>query len=80
MSPPFWKQLLIIMLFMLLFNAYYAYITLQGSPTAQISYSRFRSELTADNIKKIRLKGPLIAGEFRAKIKVIEQVQGKDAL
>ena len=77
MSQSIWKPLLVIMLFSLLFNAYFAYLAQQGSPTAQISYSRFRSELTADNIKKIWLKGPLIGGEFRAKIKVNEQVQGK---
>ena len=77
MSQSIWKPLLIIMLFSLLFNAYYAYLAQQASPTAQISYSRFRSELTADNIKKIWLKGPLIGGDFRAKIKVNEQVQGK---
>ncbi len=80
MSPTFWKQMLIIMLFMLLFNAYYAYLAQQGSQSAAISYSRFRSELAADNIKSIRLKGPNIGGEFRAKIKVSEQVQGKAAV
>ncbi|OGU14109.1 MAG: cell division protein FtsH [Geobacteraceae bacterium GWC2_53_11] len=77
MSVSLWKQLLIIMLVMLLFNAYYAYLAQQGSQTAEISYSRFRSELTADNIKKIRLKGQIIGGEFRTKAKVSEQVDGK---
>ena len=79
MSQFFWKQMLIIMLFMLLFNAYYAYLAQQGAQTAEISYSRFRSELTADNIKKIGIKGTLISGEFRAKIKLSEQRQGKVA-
>ena len=76
MSQPFWKQILIIMLVMLLFNAYYAYLAQQGTQTAEISYSRFRSELTADNIKKINIRGMVISGEFRAKIKVSEQRQG----
>ena len=80
MSPTFWKQMLIIMLCILLFNAYYAYLAQQGAQTAEISYSRFRSELTADNIKKISLKGPIIGGEFRAKVKVSEQAQGKTAV
>jgi len=80
MSPPFWKQFLVLILFILLFNAYYAYLAQQGSQTAEISYSRFRSEITADNIKKIRIKGPNIEGEFRAKTKVNEQVQGKTAV
>ncbi|MGB9082519.1 MAG: ATP-dependent zinc metalloprotease FtsH [Desulfuromonadaceae bacterium] len=80
MSQPFWKQLLIIMLVMLLFNAYYAYLAQQGAQSAEISYSRFRSELTADNVKKITVKGTTVRGEFRAKIKVSEQVQGKAVL
>jgi cell division protease FtsH len=80
MSQPFWKQMLIIMLVMLLFNAYYAYLAQQGAQTAEISYSRFRSELTADNIKKINIKGMAINGEFRAKVKVSEQRQGTAAV
>ena len=80
MSQTFWKQLLIIMLVMLLFNAYYAYLAQQGAQSAEISYSRFRSELTADNIKKITVKGTAVRGEFRAKVKVSEQVQGKAVL
>jgi len=80
MFQSFWKPLLIIMLFTLLFNALYVYLAQQGSQTAEISYSRFRNELTADNIKKISIKGPIIGGEFRAKTKVNEQVQGKIAV
>ena len=80
MSQPFWKQMLIIMLVMLLFNAYYAYLAQQGAQTAEISYSRFRSELTSDNIKKINIRGMVISGEFRAKIKVSEQRQGTAAV
>lgn len=80
MSYPLWKQLLVIMLVMLLFNGYYAYLAQQNAQSAEISYSRFRSELSTDNIKTIRLKGPNIWGEFRAKIKVSEQAQGKAVL
>ena len=64
---------------MFLFNMYYAYLAQQGAQTAEISYTRFRSELTADNIKKIGIRGSVISGEFRAKIKVSEQRQGKTA-
>jgi cell division protease FtsH len=80
MSLPFWKQFLILMLCILLFNAYYAYIANQGAQTADISYSRFRSELSVDNIKRIRIKGPNIDGEFRAKTKVSLQSQGKETV
>ena len=79
MSLSFTKQILIIMLFSILFNAYYAYIAQQGAQSADISYSRFRSELTADNIKRITIKGSAITGEFRTKIKVSGQIQGKAA-
>lgn len=65
------------MLFIILFESYYVYVAQQGARTAEISYSRFRSELTADNIKKITLKGQLIGGEFRTKTKVNRQVQEK---
>ena len=77
MSPFSWKQFLIIMLSILIFNTFYVYLTQQGAQTAEISYSRFRSELAADNIKKISIKGPNIGGEFRAKTKVSKQVQAK---
>lgn len=80
MSHPFWKQMLILLLLMFSFNAYYAYLAQQGAQTAEISYSRFRSELGADNIKKINLKGSAIKGEFRTKIKVSEQRQGNVAV
>jgi cell division protease FtsH len=80
MFQTYWKQLLIFMLFMLLFNTYYAYLSQQGAQTAEISYSRFRSELTADNIKTITIRGQIIKGEFRAKVKVSVQTQGKAAV
>ena len=80
MFQTFWKQMLVFILFMLLFNTYYAYLSQQGAQSAEISYSRFRSELAADNIKKITLRGLVIRGEFRAKIKVSEQAQGKAAV
>jgi cell division protease FtsH len=65
------------MLALFLMNAMYALFAQQGAQTAEISYSRFRGELTADNIKQIRIKGTVITGEFRAKTKVSEQIQGK---
>ncbi|MFA7402440.1 MAG: ATP-dependent zinc metalloprotease FtsH [Pelobacteraceae bacterium] len=80
MTPSIWKQILFIMLLTLVLNVYYGYLAQQGAQTAEISYSRFRSELTTDNIKKIGIKGMIITGEFRAKIKVTEQRQGKAAV
>ena len=77
MFQSFWKQLIIILLFVFLFNAYFAYLAQQGAQSAEISYSRFRSELAVDNIRKITIKGTSLKGEFRSKVKVSEQVQGK---
>ena len=77
MAPINWKPLLMLMLALFLMNALYALLAQQGVQTAEISYSRFRSELAADNIKQITVKGMAITGEFRAKTKVSEQVQGK---
>ncbi|MBC7961747.1 MAG: ATP-dependent metallopeptidase FtsH/Yme1/Tma family protein [Steroidobacteraceae bacterium] len=75
MPQTFWKPLLIILLFTFLFNASYVLFVQQGAQVAEISYSRFRSELTADNIKKVRFRGPIITGEFRGKIKLGGQGQ-----
>jgi len=80
MFQSFWKQIVVFMLFMLLFNMYYSYLAHQGAQSAEISYSRFRSELTADNIKKITIRGSVIRGEFRAKVKVSQPAQGKAEL
>ncbi len=77
MSQPFWKKLLVIMLAIIVFNGYFAYLTQRGPQSAEISYSRFRCEIAADNVKKISIKGTTVRGEFRAKVKVSEQVQGK---
>jgi len=77
MAPFNWKPLLILLLALFLMNVMYALFSQQGAQTAEISYSRFRDELAADNIKQIRIKGTIITGEFRAKTKVSEQLQGK---
>ncbi|HEY4743870.1 MAG TPA: ATP-dependent zinc metalloprotease FtsH, partial [Desulfuromonadaceae bacterium] len=77
MAPFNWKPLLILVLALFLMNVMYALFSQQGAQTAEISYSRFRNELAADNIKQIRIKGTIITGEFRAKTKVSEQLQGK---
>ena len=75
-----WRLFVIIMLFALLFKASYSYLLIQDQNSATISYSRFRGELTADNIKKLIIKRASISGEFRTKIKVSEQVSGKEAV
>ena len=69
-----------VVLFVLVFNIANIYLVQQTAQVAQISYSRFRSELAADNIKKITIKGAAMTGEFRAKTKVATQFQEKEVL
>jgi cell division protease FtsH len=78
MSQPLWKSLIVMMLFVVFFDLAYSLLIRQGSQGAEISYSRFRSELAVDNVKKVRFKGIAVSGEFRAKTKVSEMVQGKE--
>ncbi|GFE59156.1 ATP-dependent zinc metalloprotease FtsH [Geobacter sp. AOG1] len=78
MGPTFWKPLLIMLVLAVFFNLFYGMILQQSAERgAEISYSRFRQELTADNIGKVTLKGASIKGEFRTKVAVPVVVQGK---
>src|SRR5512138_2807152 len=78
MGPTFWKPLLIMLVLAVFFNLLYGMILQQSAERgAEISYSRFRQELTADNIGKVTLKGASIKGEFRTKVAVPVVVQGK---
>lgn len=78
MGPSFWKPLLIMLVLAVFFNLFYGMILQQTAERgAEISYSRFRQELTADNIEKVTLKGASIKGEFRTKVAVSTVVQGK---
>jgi cell division protease FtsH len=80
MTQDFWKTLLFILLIVTVFNLVYNFLAQQSAGTAQISYSRFRNEMAADNIKSIRIKGTFITGNFRIKTKVSEQIQGKETV
>ncbi|MDA8428588.1 MAG: ATP-dependent zinc metalloprotease FtsH [Geobacteraceae bacterium] len=80
MAPFNWKPLLIVMMALIMMNMLYALFPQEAAQTAVISYSRFRNELMVDNIKQIRIRGAVITGEFRAKTKVNEQLQGKTVL
>ncbi len=80
MTQDFWKTLLFILLIVTVFNLVYNFLAQQNAGMAQISYSRFRNETAADNIKNIRIKGTYITGNFRIKTKVSEQIQGKETV
>lgn len=80
MTQDFWKTLLFILLIVTVFNHVYNFLAQQNAGMAQISYSRFRNETAADNIKNIRIKGTYLTGNFRIKTKVSEQIQGKETV
>ncbi len=78
MNPSIWKPLIAVMLFAVIFNLVNTYFAQQGARVAQISYSRFRSELAADNVRKITIKGAVITGEFRNKTTIGDKVRETD--
>ncbi|RII25810.1 MAG: cell division protein FtsH [Geobacter sp.] len=78
MGPSFWKPLLIMLALAVFFNLFYGLIMQQSAERgAEISYSRFRQELAADNVAKVTFKGASLKGEFRTKVAVPAVVQGK---
>jgi cell division protease FtsH len=80
MGQSIWKPLLLMFALVIAFNLLYSMVTQQSAgQEAEITYSRFRDELAADNIKKLTIKGTAISGEFRKKTAIIEIVQGKES-
>ncbi|GAM11152.1 ATP-dependent zinc metalloprotease FtsH [Geobacter sp. OR-1] len=77
MNQSTWRTFLLMMVIAILFNLSYSYFQSNAGQSAEISYSRFRSELAANNLKKVRFKGTATSGEFLKKIQLPEMVQGK---
>ncbi len=78
MWQAIWKPLLVMLVLIIAFNFMYNYmIGPGGGESAEITYSRFKDELAKDNIKRIRIKGSTIKGEFRNKIKLAQTVDEK---
>jgi len=78
MGQSVWKPMIWIFVLIIAFNLLYGYFAQQpGDGGASISYSRFRDELSADNIKKITIKGNVISGEFRAKVSLTDSLSGQ---
>jgi len=61
MGQSVWRPLIIMLLFVVFFNLMYGLLLREGEKGAVISYSRFRAELTADNLKKVTFKGEVSA-------------------
>jgi cell division protease FtsH len=71
MWQSIWKPLLVMLVLIIAFNFFYAYIANQGGgESAEISYSRFKDELGRDNIKSVQFKGNALKGVFKSKIKL----------
>lgn len=78
MGQSVWKPMLWVFILILAFNVIYGYVAQQGTAESQaISYSRFRDELAADNVKSVTLKGNAISGEFKNKVSVGGPPDGK---
>ena len=78
MNQSAWRTILFMMLIAVVFNLGYSYLRRDPGQSAEISYSRFRSELAGNNMKTVRFKGLAASGEFLKKIQVTETVQGKE--
>ncbi|UPU35192.1 ATP-dependent zinc metalloprotease FtsH [Geomonas paludis] len=71
MAHTFWRPLLITAFFVLLLDLFYGTMVKQTAERgAEITYSRFRAELAANNIVKLTLRGKSAKGQFRTAIKV----------
>src|SRR6185369_7255934 len=80
MIQPNWRTILLMMLIIVLFNIGYSFLLRDAGKSAEISYSRFLSELAGNNLKTVSFKGTAANGEFLKKIKVSETVQGKEVI
>ncbi len=78
MNLTSWRTIVLIMSLAILFNIGYSYMMHDAGQSADISYSRFRSELADNNLKKVTFRGTAASGEFLKKIKLVETVQGKE--
>jgi cell division protease FtsH len=71
MGQTIWKPLLITAMLVLLLDLFYGVMVRQAAERgAEISYSRFRDELAAGNVKKVTLRGNSAKGEFVTAVKL----------
>jgi cell division protease FtsH len=68
-------MLVLVLVFDFLYNSVYQQALRQG---AEISYSRFREELAADNVKSVSIKGGSLRGAFRRQTTIAVEQQGKE--
>lgn len=66
MGKGFWRQAIAILAVVIVFN--YLFVKFgpnQPGPVGDISYSRFKTELAADNIEQVVFQGEELSGRFR---------------
>ena len=81
MGQSVWKPLLLMLILVLFFDLFYNVIMKQAVERGgEVSYSRFRQELVADNVKRVSIKGFSIKGQFRGKTKIVENAQGQEVV
>ena len=81
MGQTIWKPLMITALLVLLLDLFYGSIVKQTAERGpEISYSRFRGEVAAGNVRKVTLRGNSVKGEFRAAVKLPAASVQKGAL
>ncbi len=71
MNKGFWRQAIAILAVVIVFN--YLFVKFgpnQPEPVGDISYSRFKTELAADNIEQIVFQGEEISGRFREQVAI----------
>ena len=80
MWQTYWKPLVALLMVFLFADAFYAMTARQETMDgASVSYSRFKDELTKDNVKSVTVKGSSLHGEFRAKTVITQPVNGQKA-
>jgi len=81
MKQSIWKSMILMLILVLSFYLVNNLVVSQmAGQTPEITYSLFRQELAADNIKSMSIKGNSIKGVFRNKTKVTVTVNGKDTV
>jgi cell division protease FtsH len=71
MGQSIWKPLLVTALLILLVDLFYGACVKQNTDRGvEISYSRFREQLGANNIRKVTLRGNNARGEFKTPLKL----------
>lgn len=79
MGQTLWRPLIIFLGVIIAVNLLYNLMSKEPAMQGEeISFSSFRSELAADNVEKVIIKGSGIKGAFRKKVKIPTAQEGKE--